>query len=412
MVGRSHTYDLLSYGRASAKAGEKQDARRYLERLLELSPPADERLEALYWLCEVSDDPAEQRRCLEEILANNLGDARARRKLAILDGKLNPEEIVDPDRIETIAAATTVPGQAKAFNCPQCGARMVYTPDGTALMCEHCQTRDHVGAGAQSAGDDFIVAMATAKAQRTPLVVRSITCRGCGAVFFLPPHIITHTCPYCATPYALEQIEQRELDTPDSLLPFTVDENGARTALRQWFKQNPRANPRVAQGRGIYLPAWIFTIGGQIDWSGKIYRHKKQTSVSGSRIVSEENLLVPATRRLPDSLTQVFAQFDLSRLQPFDLRYLANWLAETFSVSAADAALEARAQAQKRLENKIRPEEIDQPVQDFRLRTANMLVESYRLALLPVWLTRYTLGGDPERHEILVNGQTGTVLAE
>ena len=46
------------------------------------------------------------------------------------------------------------------------------------------------------------------------------------------------------------------------------------------------------------------------------------------------------------------------------------------------------------------------------MRTANMLVESYRLVLLPVWLTRYTLGDDPQRCELLINGQTAEVLGE
>ena len=57
-------------------------------------------MEACYWLSEVSDDPTEKRSLLEEILANNFGDARARRKLAILDGKIKPEEIVDPDNFK------------------------------------------------------------------------------------------------------------------------------------------------------------------------------------------------------------------------------------------------------------------------------------------------------------------------
>src|SRR5512146_408042 len=95
----SATYDLLIRGRAAAKSKEAREARSNLERLLRLDPPLDERLEALYWLSEVSEDPKEKRAYLEEILANNLGDVRARRKLSILDGKIKPDEIVDPDRV-------------------------------------------------------------------------------------------------------------------------------------------------------------------------------------------------------------------------------------------------------------------------------------------------------------------------
>ena len=184
----SATYDLLIRGRAAAKAGEKAEARRYLERLFHLDPPTDERLEALYWLSEVSDDPKEQRDCLEEILANNLGDARARRKLAILDGKLRSEEIVDPDR-----AAPQAPSgdpkdvSARAFTCPTCGGRMTYAPDGQSLVCEYCAGRERIATAGQSSEEDFLIAMVTAKAHHRPVSMQALICSGCGAAFVLPP---------------------------------------------------------------------------------------------------------------------------------------------------------------------------------------------------------------------------------
>ena len=99
-------------------------------------------------------------------------------------------------------------------------------------------------------------------------------------------------------------------------------------------------------------------------------------------------------------------------IQPFDLRFLADWMAETFTITAADAALEARQQAQEKMKREIQAAELDQVVQNFNMRTANMLVESYRLVLLPVWLTSYTLGLDPQRYELLINGQTAEVLGQ
>jgi hypothetical protein len=417
MPGQSHTYDLFIRGRAAAKSGEKAEARRYLERVLSLYPPEEERMEALYWLAEVSDDPKEQRGYLEEILANNLGDARARRKMAILDGRLKVEEIVDPDRMPAASGASAAEGSkggARSFTCPKCGARMVYAPDGMTLTCEYCQAREQIQSRPSGGeADDFIVAMATAKAQRKPVQTRAIACRGCGSNFLLPPHIITQTCPYCATPYALEQVEVRQLDAPDGILPFTIDEKRAKQALRDWFlRSKPEQPPKVARGLGVYLPAWLFDVGGQINWTGQIYKEKRTIPVSGARVVGEYGLLVPATKRLGPDLRPAFWQFDLSVIQPFDLRFLADWMAETFTITAADAALEVRQQAQEKLKRQIQTEEIDQAVQNFNMRTANMLVESYRLVLLPVWLASYTLGDDPRRFELLINGQTAEVLGQ
>ncbi len=184
---QSATFDLLSRGRAAAKAGEKAETRRYLERLLNLDPPSDERMEALYWLSEVSDDPREQRELLESILAANLGDVRARRKLAILDGRLRPEEIVDPDRVAAPASSDPQAARTRSFTCPQCGGRMTFAPDGQNLVCEFCESRQHIFAAQTPVEEDFLVALATAKAQRRPLAANIVTCGGCSAVFILPP---------------------------------------------------------------------------------------------------------------------------------------------------------------------------------------------------------------------------------
>ena len=404
---------MLSRGRAAAKSGERGEALRYLERCLSLDPPEDERLEALYWFSEASSDPKEKRACLEEILANNLGDARARRKLAILDGRLKENEIVDADHIPAPRQGDSPEAAVRAFTCPRCGGRRVFAPDGQTLVCEYCEVQERVAGKKNASGpeDDFLVAMATAKAQRRPVTARTLTCKGCASTFFLPPEIITKTCPYCATPYALEQVEVRDLDAPDGIIPLQVSENGVRSALKAWFQQNrPDGQVRVARGLGIYLPAWIFSLGGQVDWTGRVYKNKRWIPVSGTRVVGEQSLIVPASRHLPVEFKGVFNQFDLNGIQPFDLRFLANWSAETFQISAGDASLEARQQALVRLGEAVQLSELDHNVDSFAMHSANLLVESYRLVLFPVWLSSYLL--DEQRHELLVNGQGAQVWAQ
>ena len=112
-------------------------------------------------------------------------------------------------------------------------------------------------------------------------------------------------------------------------------------------------------------------------------------SARQSRVVGEDELLVPGSRRLEGELRPLYHQFDLRAIQPFDLRYLTNWAAETFQVSAADASLDARKQAIARLRDEIEVAEVDEKIDSFQIHTANMLVASYRLVLLPVWLSSY-----------------------
>lgn len=401
-------YELLSIGRASAIAGEKETARRYLERFLRRSPPEDERLEALYWLSEVSDDPQEKRALLEEILACNLGDVRARRKLALLDGKLQLEEIVDADHLP-IPKETPQNG-VRTFTCPQCGGKLTYTPDGQSLICEYCESQTRLQKERPQEEDDFLLALATAKAQRHPIHQQVIICQGCGASFTLPPKVITHICPFCQTPYALEQIEIHELDAPDSILPFKISREEAIKMTLQWLQENPpEEKPSLKSLYGVYLPAWVFTVGGQIDWNGWIYKNKKTVPVKGRRIINFPDFIVPAVKNFPPSLESVFQSFPLSELVAFETGYLANFYAETFQISAADASLKAREQAVRKIKQEIPSSELSD-IYDMAVKTSNIVVETYRLVLLPAWMI--TLGIGMQEIHLAINGYNGQCFTD
>ncbi|BAJ63998.1 hypothetical protein [Anaerolinea thermophila] len=401
-------YELLSYGRASAMAGEKETARRYLEGFLRRSPPEDERLEALYWLSEVIDDPQEKRALLEEILACNLGDVRARKKLAILDGKIQPEEIVDPDHLPAPKENRT--NGARSFTCPQCGGRMTYAPDGQSLICEYCESQSRLRNRQPAEEENFLLALATAKAQRRPIQQNVIECKGCGATFTLPPKVITHTCPFCQTPYAIEQVEIRELDAPDSVLPFKITHEETRKIIIKWLKENPPdEKPLLKSFYGVYLPAWIFTIGGQVDWTGWVYKNKKAVPVQGRRIINIPNILIPAVNNFPSPLEPVFRSFPLDELVAFDPGYLASFHAETFQISAADASLKAREMAVQKIKQDVPSTELSD-IYNLTVKTPSIVVESYRLALLPLWMVTLDIG--KEQLHMAINGYTGESFAD
>src|SRR6185295_8650113 len=126
--------DLLILGIAAAKDGRRDEARRYLELCLLNDPQTDTRLQAWRYLAEVSDNTAEKRDYLDRVLAVDPTDGTARRALAILDGRLNPSDVVNPDRIAPGLAAHSVgvqtdgssPAGAERLSCPRCGSgRMV-----------------------------------------------------------------------------------------------------------------------------------------------------------------------------------------------------------------------------------------------------------------------------------------------
>src|SRR5919109_1402115 len=129
--------ELLRSGIIDAKAGNRESARRYLDRAIYMSNDHDVLAEAWFWMSEVLDDKVEKRKALENCLANDLQHARARRSLAVLDGKLKANEIINPDKLPS-ALAGLHDANAERFMCPKCGGRMSFAPDGQSLVCDYC----------------------------------------------------------------------------------------------------------------------------------------------------------------------------------------------------------------------------------------------------------------------------------
>ncbi len=130
--------ELLREGIIRYRAREFDSARNFIQRALDTADDQTTRAQANYFLSLLTDDPGRKRNYLEETLAIDLNHAEARRALAILDGRLNPAEIVDPDSLPA-RSDSRQPVQADRFTCPKCGGRMVFTPDGASLVCEVLQ---------------------------------------------------------------------------------------------------------------------------------------------------------------------------------------------------------------------------------------------------------------------------------
>ena len=133
MLGDVH--GLLVRGIAATKAGDKSEALRYLDRVLfDSAATFDDKARAHIWLTQLTDDPAEKRQHLEKALSFDPSNAAVRRGLAVLDGRLKTEEIIDPDHHTPQATPSEPqPVNAKRFVCPQCGGTMRFEPGGAML---------------------------------------------------------------------------------------------------------------------------------------------------------------------------------------------------------------------------------------------------------------------------------------
>ncbi len=412
--------ELLKSGIIEAKARHKDAALRYLDRALYMSNDHDVLAEAWFWMSQLVEDKVEKRKALENCLSHDLQHARARRALAILDGKLKADEIVDPDHLplppEGLRAA-----DAQRFICPKCGGRMIFSPDGQSLVCEYCSRNQKFTALPGTADEkDFIIAMATARGHGKPLDQQVFHCEGCGCEFILPPNQISTTCVYCGSPHVVNWESEEQLLAPDGIIPHQFDQKRAVRHLVEWVEGNKiQPQKKVELPRGVYLPLWTFDLGGEIDYTGEVYESDNDAfsqrlgearvrRISDSYSVQINDLPIPAARKLSAVFLKLIPTFELRAVKAYEPGYLANWPAEVYDIPMAEASLDARAQGLARYKSDL-PTLIN-PVKLVSASSANMVVESFRLTLLPVWMT--VLPFDGREHLVLINGMNGEVRSD
>jgi DNA-directed RNA polymerase subunit RPC12/RpoP len=414
-----YSKELLRSGIIEAKAGTKESARRYLDRAIYMTGSHDVLAEAWFWLGEITDDAVEKRKALENCLSHDLRHSRARRALAILDGKLKADEVVNPDKIPAVPEGMRK-SDADRFMCPKCGARMSFAPDGQTLVCDYCSRNQVVGAGAHEAVEkDFIVAMATARGHGKPLQEQVFHCKGCGAEFILPPKKISASCVYCDSPHVVSLEKTKDLLAPDGIIPHGFNQKRAVKLLIDWVEGNGiKPEKKVELPRGLYLPLWTFDVGGAIDYTYEMYktdndsfggRGQQQTiRLTDQYPIMVNDLPLPASRKPSAVFLRLIDSFDMDSIKPYDPRFLADWPAEIYDVPMADASLDARSQTYKKYKNNL-PSLINNS-NIVHTSSANLVIDSFKLNLLPVWMTELPFDG--RSHLVLINGQNGVVSSD
>ena len=138
-------------------------------------------------------------------------------------------------------------------------------------------------------------------------------------------------------------------------------------------------------------------------------RRREWLPARGDHPLLRGNVLVLAAGAWPEPCLPALAAFDLGQVAPYDEAYLANWPAETYQLAVGDASLQARQRVLQEEQASIRAQ-LGGQVRDLTFNSAGMIVDAFRLLLLPVWMVTMTIGG--KKAQAVVNGQNGDVFGE
>jgi ribosomal protein S27E len=325
--------------------------------------------------------------------------------------------------------------------CPTCNAEMTFDPARQKLYCEHCGSTAEVPAHQKAAIVEHDLEAGLSRALRgLGAAVRTTRCQECGATVSFPETVTATACDFCGSSQVLAQEANRNLIRPESVVPFKVDGKQAAVRFREWLKRlwfrpsDLKARASVTEMTGVYVPYWTFDARVDSRWTADAgytyYETEEYTEndaqgnpqtktrqvqrvrwepASGQRHDVFDDLLVCASRGLPDELARKLSTFDTAGLQPYDPAFLAGWKAEEYAVDLDEAWSRAVAQMESTQESRCAA---DVPGDTQRhLRVSNRFSDrTFKHVLLPVWLSAFRYGGKTFR--FLVNGQTGEVVGK
>lgn len=344
------------------------------------------------------------------------------------------EEVSGPPEVAEPVYAEVPSG--RRFPCSQCGAALKYKPGGRALRCGHCGHEEKIPQCAADVREMcFTEHLAKGAVDEAILegAVSEVDCPACGASVEIPANVATDRCPFCDTHLeARHSHAPRPMIRPQAVLPFKVDEREAKVRFVHWTKKlwfAPNDLKKLAVlGRvnGLYVPFYTYDSMTISFYTGKrgIYyyvtrrdskgrttrvRRTRWYPVSGRVDHFFDDVLVCASRGLPDAHVRKLEPWDLHALQSFNAKYLGGFRTERYQVALDQGFDRARMVMDRAIQELVR-RHIGGDTQIITSINTQHTGVTFKHILLPVWLATYRY--NRKVYQVLVNARTGEVRGD
>lgn len=317
---------------------------------------------------------------------------------------------------------------------------MEFDPAAGLLKCRHCGHTEAPPAAPAAAIpshplDEFLALAGDAHLRPLSTDSLQVQCSGCGSVVSFQPPEIAGACPFCGANVVTQPKAADPLVAPDAVLPFKVPRDQAQTQVRAWLQTRwfaPNALKRLARQEGIaglYLPFWTYDADTFSRYTGERGDHYYETEtyeednetktrevmrtrwfpVSGQVSRSFQDVLIAASRAVPEKRLNALAPWDLDSLDPYEPAYLAGFKAQRYQVELPEGYEEAKGVMARVIDGDVRADIGGDEQRVIMVETAYSNT-AFRHLLLPVWMGAYRFRNKP--YQVVVNARTGGVAGE
>lgn len=322
------------------------------------------------------------------------------------------------------------------YKCPCCGGAIEFDSGLQKMKCPYCDTEFEMETlksydeelkldGEDELNWDAPAAGAWQAGEAESL--RSYVCKSCGGEIVGDATTAATSCPFCGNPVVMTGQFAGDL-RPDYVIPFKLDKNAAKSALKQHFKGKillPKAfksDNRIDEIKGIYVPFWLFDADASAHlryratkvrmWSDANwnYTETKHYSVTRGGNLSFVRVPVDGSSKMADDLMESIEPYDFSAAVDFQTAYLAGYFADKYDVTAEKSV--ERANARVRSSTEATFASTVQGYSTVVREGGNVKLQngSAKYALYPVWLLNTSWNG--QNYTFAMNGQTGKFVGD
>jgi DNA-directed RNA polymerase subunit RPC12/RpoP len=324
----------------------------------------------------------------------------------------------------------------KEYKCPCCGGAIEFNATTQSMACPYCGTEFDIATLQsfeqelqQDGSDDMHWATTggTGWYQGEQESLRSLTCNSCGGEVVADGTTAATECPFCGNPVMIPGQLSGAL-RPNLLIPFQVDKEAAKAALRNHYKGKlllPKVfkdENHIDEIKGIYVPFWLYDTDTQASvrykattlrtWSDSRYDYTETCyyAVRRGGSVGFEKVPVDGSTKMEDDLMESIEPFDCTKALPFHTAYLSGFLADKYDVDSAASIERANQRIKRSTEDAFRS-----TVQGYTTVIPEASSVSFRngaahYALYPVWLLNTKWNG--KTYTFAMNGQTGKLVGD
>ena len=317
--------------------------------------------------------------------------------------------------------------------CKQCGGQLIYIPNTLLLRCNHCSSEEAIELSKHKLLSHQYDS--TEPKEENYSTETIISCSSCGAQF--PTSSLSDSCPYCTSVFSNNKTQTQV--AIDAIIPFKIKKEQAAENIKHWVSKISFAPNRLKQEfskieklKGVYVPYYLVNTETQVTYKAKcgtktlLSNKTHWTSHKGTLKTSLSSIALLGTSSIPSCFPdktnpeyyfdEIYAEpwnnnWNWENQLPFHKDFLSGYISEIPKHSFAEILnlneLKFKQLIEIKVEKWLEKKECCDTVivNDFTFTHQNI---SYRLILLPVWLSSFRFRN--RLYQIAVNRQTGIVV--